>query len=507
MKSERWSNTNEIERVLTSLEKSSQGGVILFRRDGINLAYCGEGHLTIIGGSGTGKSRRVTYAQLRALIIKAESFIVIDPKGELYKNTAFYAKKTHDIKVFNCRTPGFSKRWNPLRYAWELFHRGDISAAQEKVRELVKDLTASYRTVDTYWKESMENLITGMCFLLVQYANKEQCHIGTIYNLLSEDRDSLDEEGSAGIVRSGLLQKAVESLPGDAPAKKFLAGYLSAAMATRSSVLTTVTNKLVNFCITDEIKNLTTGDDFDIANLDTVDKPLAVYIIIPDGSKIYDELSGMLVSQLTNHFISLADKKYNGKLPNRMNIILEELGNIGRSISDLPHLMSASRSRNIRLTLVVQSLSQLDSLYGAYDAETIRGNTDVWMMFRNSNWDTLQTFSRQCGERKIKAGDIVEVQPLINPTQLGAMEIGQALVLISGRTKFITLLPDYTEMFDCSDLEEVPISKTEICSNNRPLRLYELPNLIASEAVAARRQESPYKKMFRNRQYGGDYDD
>lgn len=30
------------------------------------------------------------------------------------------------------------------------------------------------------------------------------------------------------------------------------------------------------------------------------------------------------------------------------------------------------------------------------------------------------------------------------------MKTGQALVMISGHTKFITWLPDFTEMFDCS---------------------------------------------------------
>ena len=507
MKGERWSTTNEIKRVLTSLDKGELGGAILFREGKTNFIFCDEGHMTIIGGSGTGKSRRVTFGQIRTLIMKCESFIVIDPKGELYKNTACYAKNTHTIKVFNCRQPAYSQRWNPLQYAWELWHKGEHSAAQEKVREFVKDFTGDYRTTEHYWKESLINLATGMAYLLIQLPNKHHCNISTIYNLLSEDRDSLrDVDSNAGIVWDSSLQKTVDALKEDDPAKKLLAGYLSAALTTRSSVLTTVTNKLADFCISEEISNLTSGDDFDIANLDVDSKPLAVYVIIPDGKKIYSEIAAMLVSQLTTHFKELADKKYGGTLPNRLNIILEELGNVGRSISELPELMSASRSRNMRMTLVVQSLSQLDSLYGANDAETIRGNTNVWMMFRNSNWDTLQTFSQQCGNRKIKSGDIVEVQPLINPTQLGAMEIGQALVLINGRTKYIAQFPDYTQMFDCENLEEVPLEKTKVDKNNKKLMLSDIPNLIISETVANKRQQSPLKSMLSNRPIEGDRD-
>ena len=501
MKSERWSTANEIERVLTSTDKGELGGAILLRKGKTNFAFCDEGHMTIIGGSGTGKSRRVTFGQLRTLIMKGESFVVVDPKGELYKNTAYYAKDTHNIKVFNCRQPGYSQRWNPLQYAWELWHRGEHSAAHEKVREFVKDFMSDYKTVDQYWIESLTNLVTGMAYLLIQLPNKHYCNIGTIYDLLSEDRESLRGiDISAGIVLEGSLQTTVDTLQEDDPAKKLLAGYLSAALVTRSSVLTTVTNKLADFCISEEISNLTSGDDFDIANLDVDKKPLAVYIIIPDGNRVYSEIAAMLVSQLTTHFKNLADKKYGGTLPNRLNIIMEELGNVGRSISELPELMSASRSRNMRMTLVVQSLSQLDSLYGPNDAETIRGNTNVWMMFRNSNWDTLQTFSRQCGDRKLKSGDIVEVQPLINPTQLGAMEVGQALVLINGRTKYITQFPDYTEMFDCSNLEEVPLEKTKVEKKHGTLKLSDIPNIILSELAVNKRQQSPLKSMFKDRQ-------
>jgi type IV secretion system protein VirD4 len=499
MKGERFSTVTEIQNTLTSLETAKSGGVILFTNEDKKFFFDDEGHTTIIGSSGCGKSRRVTFGQLRALTEKGESFIVIDPKGEMYKNTACYATASHNIKVFNCRTPGFSDRWNPLAYAWELWHSGKHSKAQEKVREFVKDFTAGYHTVDHYWKESLENLTTGIIYLLIQLPDKRYCNIHTIYNLLSEDRDSLrnaNPDANAGVVWGGALQETVDLLGANDPARKLLAGYLSAAMATRSSVLTTVTNKLADFCISEEIAGLTSGDDFDIAHLDVDDKPLAVYIIIPDGNRIFSDIAAMLVSQISTHFKNLADVKYNGVLPNRLNIILEELGNVGRSISGLPELMSACRSRNIRITLVVQSLYQLDSLYGECDAETIRGNTNVWIMFRNSNWKTLQNFSFQCGDRKIKAGDIVEMQPLITPAQLGAMEIGQALIMINGRTKYITTFPDYTETFDCSALKEVPLEKTKIDSATKTLKLADIHNLLIAKNIETKRGESPYKKQF-----------
>ena len=479
--SKRWSNTEEKLSALTSLEAGELGGAILFRKGKSNYVFSDEGHMTIIGGSGTGKSRRLTFGQVRALIMKQESFIAIDPKGELAKNTMCYCKDTYNIKIFNCNKPGNSHRWNPLQQTWELWHRGEYSAAQEKAREFVKDFCGNYKTNDHFWKESLINLITGMVYVLIKLPDKNQCNIGTIYRLLNEDRESIkNNDSQAGIVSGGKLQDLVDSLKDDDPAKKMLAGYLSGAMATRSSVLTTVTNKLTDWCATEEISNLTSGDDFDVVNLDVNNKPLAVYVIIPDGKKVYSEIAAMLVSQLTTHFKELADRKYNGTLPNRLNVILEELGNIGDSISELPELMSAARSRNIRITNVIQSSSQLDALYGPNNAETIRSNTNVWVMFRNSNLNTLYEFSRRCGDREIRVGDMVKTQPLIESTQLGEMVIGQCLIIINNGIKYIEQLPDYDNMFDCSDRFEVPIPKTIVDKKAENLKLSDIKNHIIS---------------------------
>src|SRR5699024_7471806 len=135
-----------------------------------------------------------------------------------------------------------------------------------------------------------------------------------------------------------------------------------------------------------------------------------------------------LVSQLMNHYVRIAEQKYAGKLPIRVNVLLEELGNIGRAITNLPHLMSAGRSRNIRVEFVLQSISQLVDIYGESNATTIMSNCDVRIAFRVNHWDTLTELSRICGEREINCEGHVSREPLITQSQLAAMETGQALV-------------------------------------------------------------------------------
>lgn len=203
------------------------------------------------------------------------------------------------------------------------------------------------------------------------------------------------------------------------------------------------------FARSDGLISMLGADDLHINSLDG-ETPTAIYIILPDESPIFDSIAGVLCSQIMGHYVRLAQDKYNGKLPRRLNVCLEELGNIGKSISSLAHLMSAGRSRNIRCQLVLQSLSQLDTLYGPSEASTIRSNADVLISFRTNHWETLNELSHKCGEREVEGNSHVSRESLITPSQLAAMKTGQALVMISGHIKFITWLPDFTEMFDCS---------------------------------------------------------
>ena len=88
---------------------------------------------------------------------------------------------------------------------------------------------------------------------------------------------------------------------------------------------------------------------------------------------------------------------------------------------------------------------------GASSATTILSNADVIVAYRTNHWDTLTELSRKCGEREVDYGAHTSREALITQSQLGAMQTGQALVMVSGRLKFVTWLPDYSELYSRAD--------------------------------------------------------
>lgn len=446
MLNERWSSEKEINKVLKPCHEGASGPVLM-NKYGKNMVYDGEGHTQYIGMSGSGKSWCGTILLVRTCTEAKTSFIVADSKGEIYEHTACYAKeKGYKIKKLNFRDVLNSDCYNPLSAIYELMASKDpakVQIALEMIDELSYILYPLSDKADPFWIESARTLFVGICYALMEYGTKEQATLESIYQFVAKGEERF------GGPNNNFLKEFVSLLPDDSIAAMMLKSYTTTASETAAGIRSTFLEGISMFARSEGLMSMLGNDDIHLNELDG-ETPTAIYIILPDEHPIYDKIAGCIVSQMTSHYIRIAHDKYNGKLPRCLNVILEELGNIGQAIPNLPHLMTAARSRNIRMHIVLQSLSQLDTIYGSSKATTITSNADVTVAYRINNWETLAELSRKCGEREIECNGYRSREALITPSQLGAMQTGQALVMISGRTKFITWLPGYDKMFDCS---------------------------------------------------------
>ena len=195
------------------------------------------------------------------------------------------------------------------------------------------------------------------------------------------------------------------------------------------------------------------GDDLHVSDL-SGDKKTLIFVCIPDHTPVYDKICGILIGQLMSHYIRVADEVYHSALPITHHFIVDEFGNVSSALCNMPHLLSAGRSRGLRVHYVLQSLSQLTAAYSSADAKTILNNTDVIISFRCNDWETMESLSKMTGERTIDYGRYQVKEPLLTPAQFQELDTGQAFVSLRGKYRFVTFLPDYEQMFDCSEWEE-----------------------------------------------------
>ena len=159
------------------------------------------------------------------------------------------------------------------------------------------------------------------------------------------------------------------------------------------------------------------------------------------------------------HNIQLAENTWHHRLPIKLHLLLEELGNIA-PIPDFSYMMGASRSRNIRIYAVLQSYSQLQAVYED-KAYAIKDCFDITIAFRCYSYETLKELSDKCGVRSTILHDTIITEPLISTSQLGALTTRQCLIIISGRYKYITNLPFADDVYktDRFDITSLPNKK------------------------------------------------
>ena len=273
--------------------------------------------------------------------------------------------------------------WNPLTAPYELWKSGtseNVFRAEQMVDDLAHVMYPVAPNTDPFWQTEARNVFEGAVFALFTYAKPEEVNLSSVYYLIAK--------GDEGFGGSTFLKEFIEMEEDNENVAMQLHSYVTTANDTRGGIRSSFLNCLSMATKSESVRKFLSNDDIHINELQG-NKPVAIYVILPDETPIYEDLAGVLISQLMNHYIYIAENKWGGKLPVRMNFCLDELGNIGRAIGNLDHMLSAGRSRNIKVALVLQSISQLDDIYGKSRATTIRDNAAVKILFRVSHLETL----------------------------------------------------------------------------------------------------------------------
>jgi type IV secretion system protein VirD4 len=122
-----------------------------------------------------------------------------------------------------------------------------------------------------------------------------------------------------------------------------------------------------------EIAMLTSESEIDLNKIAEGKKKYALFMILPDEKSTYYPICSLFVNQLYQELVEVADNEKNGgRLPRRVNFILDEFGNFSK-IPDFDQVLTVAGGRGIRFNLFLQSFSQLNEKYGNNVADVIFG--------------------------------------------------------------------------------------------------------------------------------------
>lgn len=333
----------------------------------------------VIGGSGAGKTR--FYAKPN-LCQANTSFVILDPKGELLRDTGhLLEKKGYEVCVLDLLNMEKSFCYNPFVYL------RDDNDVQRLVTNLFKSTTPKdSKSSDPFWDTAASMLLMAFVLYLKYEALPEEQNFTMVMELLraAEVREE-DEEYQSPVDE---LFDRLEMKQPDHIAVKYYRDYRSGSAKTLKSIQITLAARLEKFNLR-SLTALTATDELDLPSLG--EKKVALFALIPDNDTSFNFLVSILYTQIFQQLFHLADHKYGGSLPVPVHFLMDEFANVSLP-DDFDKLLATMRSRNISVSIILQNIAQLKALFEK-QWESISGNCDELLYLGGNEASTHKLIS------------------------------------------------------------------------------------------------------------------
>lgn len=453
MNTTRFMTQEELMTQLTPLdfenkEECDAAGIPLLVKGGKAYVDTTDSHTIVFGATGSKKTRLLGMPGVELLSRAGESFVVTDPKGEIFSKTASaVSKRGYQIICLNLRDLRRGETWNPLLLPYDYYHRGQKGKTVEMLSEIARML-AGNKADDPFWSNSTADVLTGLMLILMESAEKSECHIKSVL--------SLWEQYLSG--KSTFIKNIKDIYPKTMISRK-LSSLDNESNKTVGSIESLVATALNRISANEEFVDFLSQDGFKFEAI--TQKKSAIYLIVPDENQFYHFIASLFMEQLYEALITEAQKSKSCKLKIRMNYIIDEFANIP-VMQNMDSMITAGRSRNIRFNLIVQSKMQLEDKYGAV-ASVICDNCNNWVYLYSKDFGLLSEISKLCGE---VIYDNHMRLPLISEFDLQHLkkEEGEALVLAGRNYPCISNLMDVDDYPRMNDTNKVMLDRKEWCN-------------------------------------------
>ena len=439
--SAKWGNSKVINKKYLQLPIESNK----ILTNNIQIGYNSKKHrrnlnTLVIGGSGAGKTR--FYAKPNIMQCNT-SFVILDPKGEILRSTAnLLLKKGYKLRILDLINMEKSDSYNPFVYL-----RSDNDVQRLVTTLFTATTPKDSKSSDPFWDMAASTLLLALIFYLWYEAPFEEQNFSMVLEMLraGEVREDDDDYKSPLDILFDLLE---ERNPNHI-ALKYYRNYRSGSAKTLKSIQITLTSKLDKFNL-DSLATITQYDEMELSKLG--EEKTALFAIIPDSDPSFNFLVSILYTQLFQQLFYIADYKYGGSLPIHVHFVMDEFANVSLP-NDFEKILSTMRSREVSVSIIIQNLAQLKSLFSK-EWESIVGNCDELLYLGGNEQSTHKYISELLGKDTIdtntygkskgKSGSYSTNyqkmgRELLTPDEVRTLDNNNAILFIRGERPIIDL--------------------------------------------------------------------
>ncbi len=372
------------------MDKKSENNKILTQNTAIGLD--GRKHrrnlnVLVCGGSGSGKTR--FYAKPN-IMQSNTSFIILDPKGELLRDTGNLLKsKGYEIKVIDLINMEKSDCYNPFVYI------KDDNDIQRLVTNLFKNTTPKgAQAQDPFWDQTASMLLKALISYLHYEAPPEEQNFSMVLDMIRQG--DVSEEDEYFVSPLDALFERLEKRDPEHIALKYYRSYHKGAGKTLKSIQISLLARLEKFDL-NTLSSITHTDEMDLNSIG--EKKTAVFAVIPENDSSFNFIVGMLYTQLFQQLYHQADFVHGGRLPVHVHFVMDEFANVALP-DDFDKLLATMRSREISVSIIIQNMAQLKALFEK-QWESIVGNCDEFLYLGGNEQSTHEYVSKLLGKETI----------------------------------------------------------------------------------------------------------
>ena len=310
-----------------------------------------------------------------------EAVFCIDIKGELHENTRQTRKNARVFDPLNKSTYGYDP------FYLLKFSENPAQEARAIAQALVP---LSPNVQDPFWAESAQNLLTSA---ILHFSARGLSFLETVEQILDTSPKNLVKQ----------LQNSPQR-----EARFCVNSLADMKIETVSSIASELGKNLVPFATDNSLihalsceKNITPTD---------LEYGMDVFICIQEHLlRQWKTLITLIVSQFLRHFEQRPNMTATPIL-----FLLDEFPRLGK-IDEITDGLATLRSKKITICPIIQSLSQLDLIYGEASRRVIVDNCAYKVVFNATDADSQEYFSRLVGtHEKLKITQDLRLEPITN---------------------------------------------------------------------------------------------
>lgn len=342
-------------------------------------------HLAMFGPPGSGKSATFITTFLRNWA-KCGSTIVLDPKGELFAQTA--SQYEHAFRL-DLTEPSHSDYWN---FVPECKDKAELA---HQIAAIIVGSHPSSRPSDseTFWRDSEIAALSAILLHLPHIAkNPTPAMINEFISLRSIDP-------LEGKTESPLTEEMNQSPDPQVPI--YWGAFTKAKRDLQGSILTGVIAKCQSFT-TPHVKAITSAEASKGVNRARIDlnmlrhRSTAIYVVIPEGdaerySAFLTTFFGLAMSVLRT--IQVTDDTIPALF------VFDEAGNI--PIHGLKEMLGVGRGRKCAVALAYQNLGQVYAQYGREGGDAVLGSISTMIFLPGLDQATTEFAARRVGKTTV----------------------------------------------------------------------------------------------------------